>query len=283
MIIKLHEKKIKLVNFQELRSIEKLQNANHVILPSGLIELASPDLALTNKRSARAALSILLEKFDENIISVPIRSIQSHGESPLVTYKKWFNIQEGSFNPYATAIYWAYLINKNHVEATSPIPNLTGGATLSVNFLPKCITAANNPDPSLADYIKCAWNSAPTTLPLFNITGQHPSFCQDNCGIHTNPECPELLIGWMHIPALLGQLESHWLGLAPSIPNFKTGIPDNIRKDLNKHFTELFLVQGDNIIATRTALFCISKTLQHNNIEISNPIWQRIAHLSPTI
>ena len=280
MIIKLHEKKIKLVNFQELRSIE---SANHVILPTGLIELVFPDLALTNKISARAALSTLLEKFDENKISAPIRTVQPQGEPPLVTYQKWFNIQDSSFNSYSIAIFWAYLINQNHVEATSPTPNLTGGAALSMNFLPKCITVVKNPHPFLVDYVRRAWNSAPITLPLFNLTRRHPSFCPDNCGIHTNPERSELLEGWMHVPALLGQLESHWLDLAPSIPSFKTGIPDNIRKDLMKHFTELFLAKGDNIIATRTALFCISKALQHNNIEISNPIWQRIAHLSPTI
>jgi len=283
LIINLEDRKIKLINLQELNLITALSDKGHIILTSGIIELATPGFITKWVNETKTEISKILSCYDEAQISLPVRDILSSSAPDIDRYLEWFNISHLKFNPFLTATYWATLANAGLVIANSPVPSLLNSNNFTLSFLPKCCCSATLLDSPLTDRVKYIWSSCVPTLPTIRAANEHPNFMLSDPGLYLNLQKSNSIADWTSAPVILGQLKSHWLDIVPTLPTFKRGIPHHIEKDLIDNFTELFHTQGNNIITTRAALFNISRALEHQNIAITNPIWQRLTHLSPTI
>lgn len=283
LIINLDERKIKLINLQEINLVSALASKGHVILTSGIIELAKPGFIADWAAKTKAELTKTLSCYDEAQISVPVQDLLFSSAPSVDRYLEWFNVSQTNFNPFITATYWASLTDMGSVSANSPIPPFIRGNSLTLSLLPKCCCTATLLESPLTDSVKYSWTNCSPSLPIVNGANNHPNFLLSDPGLYAHLQGLEAVNTWTSAPLLLGQLKSHWMDIAPSFPKFKHGIPHYVENELIDNFTELFLTQGDNIITTRAALFNISRALEVQKIAITNPIWQRLTHLSPTI
>jgi hypothetical protein len=272
-----------LINLQELDVIKALTDNDTTLITSGIIALAFPDVANRLRIEACLALEVCLSKHSDTKTALPVGELTSCGSTTLLRYKNWFRLDTHRFNPLATAIYYSQLLKNNALLTNSPSPDLLATALITLNFTPACLATFSVPPDSLANLFRIKWQEATHTSPLIFYAQAHLSFSIHNLGVICCNDIPTVLKNWINVPILLGQYKSHWLSPFPDFPTLKPETPPHIVQDLKENFTELHLAQSDNIINTRAAIFSIAKTLGDQNISVTNPIWQNIVKLSPTI
>ena len=290
LLVNLQSRKLKLINFQEFDVVTTLQTQGASLIPAGILCLDNSNLDIEYHALARTNLRELLSNRCDADAAAVVQHIMPDNTSTFDKLCHWFNIQEveaNKFNPLATALYWAQLINSNHITANVPYPYLIPNSLnlqTCLNIYPACITNRSPPDLSLIQTVLNNWNTATPTLPLIKSANDHYLSNINNLGIYRfDFTYPATLTEWLRAPALLGQLKSHWLSLDFPIPTLPDSTPDHVSTELKKNLLELYLNKGDNVIVTRVALLNVSKSLGAVHIHINNEFWQSISHLSPTI
>lgn len=283
LLINLSVKKIKLINLQELSIIRKLQNQGYSLLTSGIIELAFPGLALHYNTIARAKIHSVLNA------ATPALSFQTCADlcdqlniSPEKLVPKWLNVGNDCtpVNPFATSIYWLQLIHKGFVESlTLKRSELAEdqGALLScveMSFLPSLTACKIPPSHKTTLLYNQMWNDLPFSLSLVNKAVDHSDFCALQTGFHDITLTPHYLTEWLNAPPCFGSIKSVWLEMLPA-----TIHDDPI---IQKNLELLTTIKNDNIVKTRTAIYDVAVALSREGAGLSNPIWERIMHLSPT-
>lgn len=280
LLIDLGNKKIKPINLQEIGIIDALAKNGHVILTSGIIELANPGISTHYRNIASGKVQTIINKTSNSALNKICSELcKTFNLPPRVMIPKWLNISTDKepVNPLATAIFWLHRILDGAVVCDQTESGLLYKTELrdNLSFMPSIASPAisANHEASLL-YIRI-WNDLPSpSFPLINSTQQHEGFCAIQTGLRFDSPIPDFLNEWINTPPCFGNLKSIWFEIIPEIATSNPELQANIEL--------LTAVKNDNILKTRTALYDVAIILGRNKMGINNPLWSKIMHLSPT-